>query len=47
MKSNNVRHTTFKVVGKKAVEWLDKLQQRKKENLEELSKKMDYFFPAQ
>lgn len=24
-----------------------KLQQRKKENLEELSKKMDYFFPAQ
>lgn len=47
MESGNVKHTTVKPVGKKMVELLDKLQQRKKENLEELSEKMSYFFPAQ
>lgn len=47
MESNNVRHTTVKPVGEKMVELLDRLQQRKKENLEELSAKMSYFFPAQ
>ena len=47
MESNNVRHTKVKPVGKKMVDVLDRLQQRKKENLEELSAKMSYFFPAQ
>lgn len=44
MDSKNVRHTTFKEVGKKASEWLDKLQQQKKDNLDKLSGKMDYYF---
>lgn len=47
MESKNVKHTDFGKVGEKAAKLLDALQQRKRENLEELSSKMGYFFPAQ
>ena len=47
MESRNVIKTEYKKVGEAAARMLERLQQRKKDNLAELSLKMDYYFGAE
>ena len=46
MESKNVRHTEYKNVGNAAERFLDKLQQKKKNDLDELASRMDFYFGA-
>jgi len=47
MESKNVRHTVVKKAERKMVDLLDSLRHKKQKDLDELSSKMSFYFPAE